>query len=246
MCMSTPLSKLGNNHFLNWGGGGGGWDFRCARKFFIRTFLSQNIFFSWEGKQNIVFLTCGTKIYFSIKTIHWLLKYIGAKLFSSRWQQKTFFSYNANFFFRSVRALKNYFFNSTGLPYKMVRYVFFWATEPRPLYILILMPMLDPISDCCLTKSSLSPNFLRIIQAKTYTPFQTVVTKSMPHARHKIKNRIPIVRTSPWIRSYPPRNSHFHFVIRHSIAEISLIWCLAVNNRWINHFFIARWRTIFF
>jgi hypothetical protein len=23
-------------------------------------------------------------------------------------------------------------------------------------------------------------------------------------------------------------------------------WCLAVNNRWINHFLIARWRTIFF
>jgi hypothetical protein len=22
-------------------------------------------------------------------------------------------------------------------------------------------------------------------------------------------------------------------------------WCLAVNNRWINHFVIARWRTIF-
>jgi hypothetical protein len=41
-----------------------------------------------------------------------------------------------------------------------------------------------------LTKSSLSPNFLRKIQAKTYTPFQTVVTKSMPHARHKIKNSL--------------------------------------------------------
>jgi hypothetical protein len=40
------------------------------------------------------------------------------------------------------------------------------------------MPILDPISDCCLTKSSLSPNFLRKIQAKTYTPFQTVVTKN--------------------------------------------------------------------
>jgi hypothetical protein len=73
------------------------------------------------------------------------------------------------------------------------------AAEPRPLYILILMLILDPISDCCLTKSSLTPNFLRIIQAKTYTPFQTVVTKSMPHARHKIKNRIPIVKTSPCI-----------------------------------------------
>jgi hypothetical protein len=23
-------------------------------------------------------------------------------------------------------------------------------------------------------------------------------------------------------------------------------WCLAVNNRWINHIVIARWRTIFF
>jgi hypothetical protein len=88
------------------------------------------------------------------------------------------------------------------------------------------MPILDPISNCFLTKSSLSPNFWRIIQAKTYTPFQTVVTKSMPHARHKTKNRIPIV-------------------IRHSIAGISLMWRLAVNNRWINHFFIARWRKIF-
>jgi hypothetical protein len=28
-----------------------------------------------------------------------------------------------------------------------------------------------------------------------------------------------------------PRNSHFHFVIRHSIAGISLMWRLAVNNR---------------
>jgi hypothetical protein len=55
------------------------------------------------------------------------------------------------------------------------------AAEPRPLYILILKPILDPISDCCLTKSSLSPNFWRIIQAKTYTPFQTVVTKSIPN-----------------------------------------------------------------
>jgi hypothetical protein len=45
---------------------------------------------------------------------------------------------------------------------------------------------------------------------------------------------------------YPPRNSHFHFVIRHSIAGISLIWRLAVNNRWFNQFVIARWRTIFF
>jgi hypothetical protein len=43
-----------------------------------------------------------------------------------------------------------------------------------------------------------------------------------------------------------PRNSHFHFVSRHSIAGISLMWRLAVNNRWINQFVIARWRTIFF
>jgi hypothetical protein len=31
-----------------------------------------------------------------------------------------------------------------------------------------------------------------------------------------------------------------------SIAGISLMWRLAVNNRWINQFVIARWRTIFF
>ena len=55
------------------------------------------------------------------------------------------------------------------------------AAEPRPLYMLILMPNLDPISDCCLTKASLSPNFLRIIHAKTYTPLQKVVTKRIPH-----------------------------------------------------------------
>jgi hypothetical protein len=28
----------------------------------------------------------------------------------------------------------------------------------------------------------------------------------------------------------PPRNCHFHFVIRQSIAGISLMWRLAVNN----------------
>jgi len=37
-------------------------------------------------------------------------------------------------------------------------------------------------------------------------------------------------------------NSHFHFVIRYSIAGISLTWRLAVNNRWNNNFIIARWR----
>ena len=31
--------------------------------------------------------------------------------------------------------------------------------------------------------------FILWLQAKTYTPFQTVVTKRMPHARHKIKNQ---------------------------------------------------------
>jgi hypothetical protein len=70
-----------------------------------------------------------------------------------------------------------------GLPYKMVG-CSSGAMEPQPLYRLILMPILDPISDCCLTKASLSPS-----------------------------------------------NSHFHFVIRHSIAGISLMWRLAVNNQ---------------
>ena len=54
----------------------GGWDFHCARKLLFRTFLSQNIFFLWEGKQNFVSVSCGTDIHFSIKAIHyWLLKF---------------------------------------------------------------------------------------------------------------------------------------------------------------------------
>jgi hypothetical protein len=48
-----------------------GRDFHCSRKFIFRTFLSQNIFFSWEGKQKFVFLSCGTEIHFSIKTIQY-------------------------------------------------------------------------------------------------------------------------------------------------------------------------------
>jgi hypothetical protein len=47
--------------------------------------------------------------------------------------------------------------------------------------------------------ASLSPNFWKIIQAKTYTPFQPFVIKRLPHARHIINNRTPIVRTSPCI-----------------------------------------------
>jgi len=33
-----------------------------------------------------------------------------------------------------------------------------------------------------------------------------------------------------YIGSYPPRNSHFHFVIRHSIAGISLMRRLAEST----------------
>jgi hypothetical protein len=43
-----------------------------------RTLLNQNIFFSWEVKQKIIFLSCGTEIHFSIKTIHWLLIFSSA------------------------------------------------------------------------------------------------------------------------------------------------------------------------
>ena len=83
---------LGNNHFLI--GRGGGWDFHCACNFFFWTFLSQNIFFSWR-QQKIVFFSCGTKIHFSIKTIHWLLKFSSAIFFLSNWwQHNFFFSYN--------------------------------------------------------------------------------------------------------------------------------------------------------
>jgi hypothetical protein len=120
------------------------------------------------------------------------------------------------FFSLSARALK-YFFSKSQNP-KMERYVFFWGHWSRPLYILIMMPILDPISDYCLTESSLSPNFWRIIQAKTYTPFQTVVTKNMPHARHKIKNRIPIVRTSPCI--YRKLSPHVTVVFISSIGTV--------------------------
>jgi hypothetical protein len=58
----------------------------------IRTVLRQNIFLSWEGMQNIYFLSCGTEIHFSIKKN------------SSRWQHNFFFSYNvkSNFFFGQI------------------------------------------------------------------------------------------------------------------------------------------------
>ena len=69
---------LGNNHFLI--GRGCGWDFHCACNFFFWTFLSQNIFFSWR-QQTIVFFSCGIKIHFSVKTIHWLLKFSSAIFF---------------------------------------------------------------------------------------------------------------------------------------------------------------------
>ena len=90
----------------------GGWDFHCARRFFFRTFLNQNIFFSWEGKQKIVFLSCGTEIHFSIKTIHWLLIFSTAIFLFLAGDSIIFFlSYNAksNIFFRSTRALKYFF-----------------------------------------------------------------------------------------------------------------------------------------
>ena len=68
---------------------------------FFRAFLSQNVFFSWEGKQKIVFLSCGTEIHFSIKAIHWLLKFSSTIFFFLVGDGINFFSttmQNLNFF----------------------------------------------------------------------------------------------------------------------------------------------------
>jgi hypothetical protein len=52
------------------------------------------MFFSWEGKQKIFFLSCGTEIHFSIKTIHWLLIFSSAIfLFLAGDSKNLFFSY---------------------------------------------------------------------------------------------------------------------------------------------------------
>ena len=81
---------LGNNHFLIGRGGVTG-IFIVLVTFFFWTFLSQIIFFSWR-QQKIVFFSCGTKIHFSIKTIHWLLKFSSAIFFFLTGDSIIFFS----------------------------------------------------------------------------------------------------------------------------------------------------------
>ena len=86
--------------------------------------------------------------------------------------------------------------------------------------------------------------------SKNIYPFSDSCDKKYtPYARQIIKKRTLTVRTSPCIyRKLSPTQQSFSF--RHSaqyswnITDVPQ-WCLAVNNRWINHFVIARWRTIF-
>ena len=62
-------------------------------------------------------------------------------------------------------------------------------------------------------------------------------------------SKVPIISGYDVYRKLSPTQQSFSF--RHSaqyswnITDVPQ-WCLAVNNRWINHFVIARWRTIFF
>jgi hypothetical protein len=94
----------------------------------------------------------------------WLLNATSVifQLYCAEWRMKTTVTWGDNFLYihGDVLTIGILFLilclacNRTGLPMCSSG-----AAEPRPLYILILMPILNPISDRCLTKSSLSPNF---------------------------------------------------------------------------------------
>jgi len=97
---SNHLSHKATTIFLSgdwrWGWAG---IFIVLIHFFSEPSSVKIFFFSWEGKQKLFFLSCGTEIHFSIN------------IFSSRWQHNFFFSYNAKLIlFRSARAL-NFFFS---------------------------------------------------------------------------------------------------------------------------------------
>ena len=110
---------LGNNHFLIWGAGC--WDFHCARKFFFRTFLSQNIFYSWEGKQNIIF--------------------------PIMWNRNTFFhnkflAGDSIIFLSATMQNLHFFFSQLG--YQNIFFLKIWAPTPdtKMVFALVLMNQL--------------------------------------------------------------------------------------------------------